>query len=290
MTPVFSLKSDSPSVPAIAMSDTAIGFPLFSAPSRRVLSCLWVAFMALGVPGCQDQPAAAVGPHSAGFLAALSPAASECVQSAIDADSLEASLELMTRLPNTREDLPHDLSQISTCTGAVELREGIARAVLSSLPQHRSRLMLEQEDTPADVDEIASRFAAFPSRLAGRNRAQGFERRGPARMSVAYQLGDIAETPQVLMVDLLDHPGQHPPEWTAGELVAIAALDSRERLVAAGVHHGIAWARFSESHDGTKMQVITWGDINGRLLFRAEGVSREVLAELLRAFRAGGVR
>jgi len=126
--------------------------------------------------------------------------------------------------------------------------------------------------------------------LAGRNRAQGFERRGPARMSVAYQRGDIAETPQVLMVDLLDHPGQHPPEWTAGELVAIAAFDARERLVAAGVYHGIAWARFSETHDGTKMQVITWGDIGGRLLFRAEGISREVLAELLRAFRAGGLR
>jgi hypothetical protein len=108
-------------------------------------------------------------------------------------------------------------------------------------------------------------------------------------MSVAYQRGDIAETPQILMVDLLDHPSQHPPGWTAGELVAIAALDARERLIAAGVYHGIVWARSSEVVDGTTMQVITWGDVDGRLLFRAQGDSRDVLTDLLRSFRAGGL-
>jgi hypothetical protein len=211
------------------------------------------------------------------------------VLSAIAVDHLESALESITTLPSGSAGLPHDLAQIGTCTGPVELREGIARAILGSLPEQRSRLMLEQEDTPAEVDEITGRFVAFPARLADRNRAQGFERRGPARISVAYQRGDIAETPQVLMVDLLDRPGQHPPNWTAGELVAIAAFDARERLVAAGVYHGIAWARFSEIADGTTIQVITWGDVDGRLLFRAEGASREVLAELLRAFRAGGL-
>jgi hypothetical protein len=239
--------------------------------------------------GCQDRPAGAVGPHAERFFAAIEPAARDCVLSAIDMDHLESALESMTRLPSTTGALPHDLSQISTCTGAVELREGVARVILASLPEKRSRLMLEQEDTPGDVDEIAARFAVFPSRLADRNRAQGFERRGPARISVAYQRGDIAETPQILMVDLLDRPGQHPPDWTAGELVAIAAFDARERLVAAGAYHGIVWARFSEVADGATIQVITWGDADGRLLFRAEGASREILAELLRAFRAGGL-
>lgn len=247
------------------------------------------ATVALVAWGCRDHPAGAVGVHTERFLAALAPAARECVVNAIDAASLETALESMTRLPNTRGTLPHDLSQISTCTGPVELREGIARVILASLPEQRSRLMLEQEDTPGGVDEIAARFAAFPSRLADRNRAQGFERRGPTRMSVAYQRGDMAETPQILMVDLLDRPGQHPPGWTAGELVAIAAFDAGERLVAAGVHHGIAWARFTELSDGTPLQVITWADVDGRLLFRAEGATREVIAELLRAFRAGGL-
>jgi hypothetical protein len=239
--------------------------------------------------GCQDRPAGAVGPHAERFFAAIEPSARDCVLSAIDMDLLESALEAMTRLPSTDGSLPHDLSQISACTGPVELREGVARVILASLPEKRARLMLEQEDTPGDVGEISARFAAFPARLADRNRAQGFERRGPARLSVAYQRGDIAETPQILMVDLLDRPGQHPPEWTAGELVAIAAFDARERLVAAGVYHGIAWARFRESADDKTVQVITWGDVDGRLLFRAEGASREVLAELLRAFRAGGL-
>jgi hypothetical protein len=252
----------------------------------RVLCAASITLIAWG---CRDRPAGAVGPHAERFFAALAPAARDCVLSAIDVDLLEAALESMTRLPSASGALPHDLAQISTCTGPVELREGVARVILASLPEQRSRLMLEQEDTPADVEEIASRFASFPARLADRNRAQGFERRGPARLRVAYQRGDIAETPQVLIVDLLDHPGQHPPGWTAGELVAIAALDAGERLVAAGVYHGIAWARFSEVADGTTVQVITWGDVDGRLLFRAEGASREVLAELLRAFRAGGL-
>ncbi|HET9063285.1 MAG TPA: hypothetical protein VFO62_08360 [Candidatus Binatia bacterium] len=256
---------------------------------NRMVRLLCSASIVLIAWGCQDRPAGAVGPHAERFFAAIEPAARDCVLSAIDMDLLESALESMSQLPSTTGAFPHDLSQISTCTGAVELREGVARVILASLPEKRARLMLEQEDTPGDVDEIAARFAVFPSRLADRNRAQGFERRGPARMSVAYQRGDIAETPQVLMVDLLDRPGQHPPEWTAGELVAIAAFDARERLVAAGAYHGIAWARFSEVVDGTTIQVITWGDVDGRLLFRAEAASREVLAELLRAFRAGGL-
>lgn len=264
---------------------TTASFSLRNRPARL----LCAASIVLIAWGCQDRPAGAVGPHVERFFAAIEPSARDCVLSSIDMDDLESALESMTRLPSTTGALPHDLSQISTCTGAVELREGIARVVLASLPEKRSRLMLEQEDTPGDVAEISSRFAVFPTRLADRNRAQGFERRGPARMSVAYQRGDIAETPQVLMVDLLDRPGQHPPDWTAGELVAIAAFDARERLVAAGVYHGIAWARFSEAADGTTIQVITWGDVDGQLLFRAEGASREILAELLRAFRADGL-
>jgi hypothetical protein len=248
-----------------------------------------VLFVLVLVAGCQEHSTNAVGPHAERFFAALAPSARDCVLAAIDMDHLELALESMTKLPRENEDLPHDLYQISTCTGSVQLREGIAHVILASLPEQRPRLMLEQEDTPAEVDEIERRFAAFPPRLAGRNRAQGFERRGPARLSVAYQRGDIAETPQILMVDLLDHPGQHPPGWTAGELVAITALDAHKRLVAAGVYHGIAWARSTEVVDETTMQVVTWGDIDGRLLFRAEGASRDVLAELLRVFRAGAL-
>lgn len=265
---------------------TPVVLSLRRPPLRRVLCA---ASLALVAWGCQDQSAGAVGPHTERFFAAIDPAARDCVLSAIDVDLVESALESMTRLPSTSATLPHDLSQISTCTGPVELREGIARVILASLPEKRSRLMLEQEDTPSDVEEITARFAAFPQRLADRNRAQGFERRGPARISVAYQRGDIAETPQILMVDLLDHPGQHPPGWTAGELVAIAALDAHERLVAAGVYHGVAWARSSEIANGATIQVVTWGDVDGHLLFRAEGASREVLAELLRSFRAGGL-
>jgi len=271
---------------------SAAAIVLVRSPHRRaILPLLFgVAALLLSVlPGCQEHVADAVGPRVERFFAALEPSARDCVLAAIDIDHLESALELMTHLPRETDDLPHDLYQISTCTGPVELREGIARVILASLPEQRPRLMLEQEDTPADVGDIERRFAAFPTRLAGRNRAQGFERRGPARLSVAYQRGDIAETPQILMVDLLDHPSQHPPGWTAGELVAIAALDARRRLVAAGVYHGIAWARSTEVIDETTMQVVTWGDIDGHLLFRAEGASRDVLAELLRAFRAGGL-
>jgi hypothetical protein len=242
------------------------------------------------VCGCQEKPADAVGPHAQRFLAALEPAARDCVLSAMEMHHLESALESMTELPRESEELPHDLFRISTCTGMVELREGIARVILASLPERRPRLMLEQEDTPADVEEIERRFAKFPQRLGDRNRAQGFERRGPSRISVAYQRGDIAETPQILMVDLLDHPSEHPLGWTAGEVVAIGALDARQRLLAAGVYHGIAWARSSELIDETTMQVLIWGDLDGQLLFRAEGDSREVLTQLLRAFRAGGLR
>lgn len=258
--------------------------------SRRLLIGVFcAASIALLAWGCRDRTAGAVGPQTERFFAALAPSVRDCVLSSIDVDRVETALESMTKLPSESDALPHDLYQISTCTGPVALREGISRVILASLPEKRPRLMLEQEDTPADIAEIEHRFAAFPARLADRNRAQGFERRGPTRMSVAYQRGEIAETPQILMVDLLDRPGQHPPGWSAGELVAIGALDAHERLIAAGVYHGIAWARSSEVIDGNTMQVITWGDVDGKLLFRAQGASREVLEELLRSFRAGGL-
>jgi hypothetical protein len=286
---VSSVKSGSAPAWALAMLSAAAIAAIRSYRLRPWVGLWCVVAVILAASGCRDRPAGAVGPNSERFFSALAPAVRDCVLSAIDMDHLESALESMTRLPSTTDALPHDLYQISMCTGPVELRQGIARVILASLPEDRSRLMLEQEDTPGDVGEIAHRFTAFPARLANRNRAQGFERRGPARMSVAYQRGDIAETPQILMVDLLDHPSQHPPGWTAGELVAIAALDARERLIAAGVYHGIVWARSSEVVDGTTMQVITWGDVDGRLLFRAQGDSRDVLTDLLRSFRAGGL-
>jgi len=258
-------------------------------PSAYALRLLCAVSIGLLAGGCDQPTAGAVGPHSERFFAAVNPAARECVRSAMPVDHLEDALASMTLLPRRESTLPHDLDQLATCTGAVELRKGIARVVLASLPEKRSRLMLEQEDTPSDAREISRRFAEFPERLGDRNRSQGFERRGPARISVAYQRGEIAETPQVLMVDLLDLPGPHPPGWTAGEMVAIAALDARENLIAAGVYHGVAWARFSDAADDSTVQVITWGDVDGRLLFRAEGASREVLAELLRAFRTSGM-
>ena len=285
----FSLKSNSTSAWALAMSVAAAACHAFLWLRRSpVAVSLCAASILLVVSSCSED-SGALGPHTQRFFDAIAPAARDCVLSAIDPDPLESALGSMTKLPSASDALPHELQQISTCTGPVELREGIARVILAALPEKRSHLMLEQEDTPADVEEIAHRFAEFPPRLADRNRAQGFERRGPSRMSVAYQRGDIAERPQILMVDLLDHLGQHPSGWTAGELVAIAALDAHERLVAAGVYHGVAWARSSEVVEGSTIQVVTWGDIDGRLLFRAEAASRDVLAEMLRVFRAGGL-
>ncbi len=226
--------------------------------------------------------------HTERFLAALDPSARECVSNAIPADRLESTLETLTKLPHEGALAFHDLEQLSTCAGPIEVRQGIARAVLGSLPSKEQRLALDPSLTPDDVSEVERRFTRFPRKLAGRHRAQGFERRGPARFGVAYALMEVTETPQTLMVDDLRRPGQNPPDWTAGELVAYAALEAGERLVAAGVNDGVAWARITESVEGGAQQVITWGDVDGELLYRASGVSRDVLAALLDTFRSGG--
>ncbi len=228
------------------------------------------------------------GENTKRFLAALDPSARECVMSSIPAERLESTLKTLSKLPHDGPLALHNLEQLSTCAGPIEVRQGVARAVLGALPDKAQRLSVDRRVTIFDVDEIEQRFARFPRKLAGRHRAQGFERRGPARFGIAYALIEVTETPQTLLVDDLTRPGQNPPDWTAGELVAYAALEAGDRLVAAGVHDGIAWARITESVDGGAQQVITWGETNGTLLFRASGVSRDVLSELIETFRTGG--
>jgi hypothetical protein len=237
---------------------------------------------------CGGGGSASHGENAKRFLAALDPSARECVANAIPADRLESTLESLTKLPHEGPLTFHDLEQLSTCAGPIEVRQGIARAVLGSLPEKDQRLMIDRRVTLGDIAEIERRFARFPRKLAGRHRAQGFERRGPARFGVAYALIEVPETTQTLMVDDLTRPGQNPPEWTAGELVAYAALEAGDRLVAAGIHDGVAWARITESVDGGAQQVITWGESDGTLLYRASGVSRDVLAALIETFRSGG--
>lgn len=244
------------------------------------------AAVTLLVAACEPRDERLVGTQSELFLAALNPSARECVSNALPKERLESALAALATLPHSGPLVLHDLEQLGTCAGPVEVRQGIARVVLASLPDKAPRLMLEQADTPEDVSEVERRFAHFPRKLAGRHRAQGFERRGPARFGVAYGLIEVPETPQTLIIDDLTRPGQHPPGWTAGELVAYTALEAGDRLIAAGVHHGVAWARIIEAVDGGAQQVITWGDIDGKLLYRAAGASREVLAALLEAFRA----
>ena len=245
-----------------------------------------VAAASMWLGACDRGNERPVGTHAEIFLGALNPSARECVSNALPDERLESVLATLSTLPHRGPLVLYDLEQLGTCAGPIEVKQGIARVVLASMPDKPARLMLEQADTPEDVSEVERRFAHFPRKLAGRQRAQGFERRGPARFGVAYGLIEVPETPQTLIIDDLTRPGQHPPGWTAGELVAYAALEAGERLIAAGVHHGVAWARIIEAVDGSAQQVITWGDVDGKLLYRAAGSSREVLAALLEAFRA----
>lgn len=242
---------------------------------------------ALVAGGCAQPVAEKMGTHVERFVEALAPSARECVLSAIPKGRLESALADLAKLPSRGEDLPPYIAQLEACTGQDELRKGIARVVLEALPKQRSRLMLAQEDTPEAIREVKQRLAAFPRRLAERFRFTGFERRGPARLSVAYQRADVPDPPQSLSVDVLAEPGLHPYGWTAGEIVAATARRAGERLVAAGIHHGVVWARFVEPAYGTTRQVVVWGDIDGGFVFRAEGESREVLRDLVTTFRAG---
>ena len=52
----------------------------------------------------------------------------------------------------------YDLEQLGTCAGPIEVKQGIARVVLASMPDKQPRLMLEQADTPEDVSEVERRF------------------------------------------------------------------------------------------------------------------------------------
>lgn len=252
------------------------------------LRCAAIAVLVAGAWACDEAEQAAIGQHTERFLAVLRPAARDCIMSAVPEAKLESVLGELAKLPAHDAELPPTLKQLTACTEEAELREGVARVVLAALPRQRSRLMLAQEDTPDDEVEVRRRLAAFPRRLQqDRYRFQGFERRGPETLSVVYQRADPPEPAQSLSVDLLAYPGRHPEGWTAGELVVAAALEAGDQLIAAGVHHGVAWARFVVPSEGGEMQVITWGDVDGRALFRAEGASRDVLLALLRAFRAG---
>jgi len=235
---------------------------------------------------CAPEDLRVHGTNAELFLATLDPSARACASNALPSERLESALGTLTKLPHHGPLSLLDLEQLSTCAGPVQVKQGVARVVLSSLPDKAPRLALEQEDTPEEVSEVEKRFARFPRKLAGRHRAQGFERRGPARYGVAYGLIEVPETPQTLTIDDLTRPGQHPPGWSAGELVAYSALEANDRLVNAGVHHGVAWARVIEAVDGSAQQVIMWGDVDGKLFYRAAGSSREVLAALLEAFRS----
>jgi hypothetical protein len=256
----------------------------------RVLGAALVVGCMASLLGCHDDSPTAQRPNAERFLGALDPAARDCVLGATSEERLDGVLSALTDLgqPRTAEEgLPHELRLLTTCTHEVNVRRGIARVILANLPRQRSRLMLAQEDTPDDEKEIRRRLNALPRQMRGLYRFHGFERRGPARLSVVYQEVDVPKPAQSLVIDLLTHPGQHPLGWSAGEIVAMTAFDAGESLVGAGVYHGLAWARLVVREDDRAMQVITWGDVEGPVLFRAQGATRDALHELLEAFRAG---
>ena len=242
--------------------------------------------LAAGAVACSPEGNRVHGTNAELFLGTLDPSARQCAANALPSERLESALTTLCKLPHHGALSLLDLEQLGTCAGPIQVKQGVARVVLSALPDKEPRLALDQIDTPETVSEVEKRFTRFPRKLAGRHRAQGFERRGPARYGVAYGLIEVPEIPQTLMIDDLTRPGQHPPGWTAGELVAFAALEATDRLINAGVHHGVAWARTIEAADGSAQQVILWGDVDGKLLYRAAGSSREVLAALIEAFRS----